>query len=171
MTKRNPGLPRSVNDLYETPLEAVKPVIPWLKLDGRTFAEPCVGNGALLGHLNKFKFNCLYTGDISTGQDALTWLNPERAQMIVTNPPWKRELLHPLIDHFIGLRVPTWLLIDADWMHTLQAVSFLSYCSHIISIGRVKWLPDSKSTGYDNAAFYRFKGDYLGSPTFISRAV
>jgi hypothetical protein len=75
---------------------------------------------------------------------------------IVTNPPWDREILHPMIEHFIKLERPVWLLLDADWMHTQQATPFMWRCSHIVSIGRVRWMEGTKMDGYDNAAWYRF---------------
>ena len=53
------------------------------------------------------------------GQDALLLdaADVAGADAIITNPPWTRELLHPLISHFQQLK-PTWLLFDADWCHT-----------------------------------------------------
>ena len=54
---------------------------------------------------------------------------------------------------------PTWLLFDADWAHTKQARPYLKYCDKIVSVGRVKWIPDSKMTGKDNCAWYLFLKD------------
>jgi hypothetical protein len=46
----------------------------------------------------------------------------------ITNPPWTRELLHPMIEYLV------------------QSSSYSSwtYCRKIVSVGRVKWIPDSK---------------------------
>ena len=74
---------------------------------------------------------------------------------IITNPPWTREIMHPMIDRFRYL-APTWLLFDADWMHTKQAAPYMPYCSDIVSVGRLKWISGSKHVGKDNAAWYRF---------------
>lgn len=63
-----------------------------------------------------------------------------------------------MIECFRNL-LPTWLLFDADWAHTKQASEYLKYCSKIVSIGRVKWIPDSKMTGKDNCAWYLFNKD------------
>jgi hypothetical protein len=68
-------------------------------------------------------------------------------QFIITNPPWDRTILHEMIPHFTSMR-PTWLLFDADWLFTLQ--------SEVVAVGRVKWIPDSKSQGKDNASWYYF---------------
>jgi len=45
---------------------------------------------------------------------------------------------------------------DADWAHTAQAAPYLAYCARIVSVGRVKWIPDSKMQGKDNAEWYLF---------------
>jgi hypothetical protein len=57
---------------------------------------------------------------------------------------------------------PTWLLLDSDWVSTLQAVPCLSYCSDIVTIGRVKWIEGSKHTGKDNHAWFRFDARHKG---------
>jgi hypothetical protein len=75
------------------------------------------------------------------------------ADVIVTNPPWERSILHPMIERFSDLR-PTWLLFDADWVHTKQAIPFLPRLRKIVSIGRVKWF--DKTAGKDNACWYFF---------------
>ena len=80
------------------------------------------------------------------------------ADHIITNPPWDRKILHPMIEHFASMR-PTWLLFDADWMHTKQSTPYMDYCQKIVSVGRVKWIPDSKMTGKDNCAWYLFDQD------------
>ena len=92
---------------------------------------------------------------------------PTGASLIITNPPWTRQILHPMIDHFRSMR-PTWLLFDADWMHTKQAIPFLTYCHKIVSVGRVSWMQNGTS-GFDNCAWYLF--DREPSQTeFVGRA-
>ena len=81
----------------------------------------------------------------------------------ITNPPWSRDVLHPLIMHLSSIR-PTWLLFDADWMHTKQAAPYLLYCKKIVSVGRVKWIPDSPHTGKDNCCWLLFDSP-TGRPT------
>jgi len=41
-------------------------------------------------------------------------------------------------------------------MHTKQSIEYIKYCHKIVSIGRVKWIEGSKSTGKDNCAWYLF---------------
>jgi hypothetical protein len=81
-----------------------------------------------------------------------------------------REILHPLIADLSAER-PTWLLFDADWMHTRQSTPFMPYLRKIVSVGRVKWIPDSKMTGKDNCCWYLFDQTSDDAPAqFIGRA-
>jgi hypothetical protein len=41
-------------------------------------------------------------------------------------------------------------------MHTKQAVPYLTKLKKVVSIGRVKWIEDSKYTGKDNSCWYLF---------------
>lgn len=160
---------RRKNDAYQTPAPAVAPLIPHLR-GISTFAEPCCGEGRLITTLERYGLECTYRGDIETGQDALVdpSLSLGRFDAIITNPPWTREILHPMIQRFQEI-APTWLLFDADWIHTRQAVPFIDQCSHIVSVGRVKWIEDSKFTGKDNAAWHRFHAQHTGGPRFYAR--
>lgn len=155
-------------DAYATPFMAVLPLIPHLH-GVKTFAEPCCGDLDLVKHLAGFGLTCVYYSDIQRGNDALDLVSID-ADAIITNPPWTRAILHPMIEHFQRL-APTWLLFDADWGHTKQSAPFLDQCSHIVSVGRVKWISGSKHTGKDNAAWYRFHIQHSGGPRFIGPAI
>lgn len=164
MTKRRPDFERKPRDFYPTPEKGVLPLLPFLP-SGTTFAEPCAGKLDLVRHLEKNGLECKWASDIEPHegvfeQDALSIdLDGVNVDYIITNPPWSRDILHPMIDHFRQLR-PTWLLLDADWMFTKQARPYLQYCSMIVSIGRLKWIPDSKYSGLDNCAWYQFNDTY-----------
>lgn len=162
---------RRKNDAYDTPAPAVKPLLPHL-VGIRTFAEPCAGKGYLVDHLQSAGLVCTYRGDIEWGLCALEhpFEQTARFDAIITNPPWTREIMHPMIQRFQAI-APTWLLYDADWAHTKQARPFIGQCSHIVSVGRVKWIEDSPHTGKDNAAWYRFHAQHVGGPRFIGREV
>ena len=161
MGKRS-NFERVERDFYPTPFQAVKPLLPHLS-EKEFFVEPCAGDGTLVDHLEKNNMKCIFQSDIEPRRknileldvfklDAMQFLN---ADLIITNPPWDRKILHPLILHCIEL-LPTWLLFDADWMHTKQAADYLPYLKKIVSVGRVKWIPDSESTGKDNCCWYYF---------------
>src|SRR5215471_5351361 len=115
MGKRS-NFERREADFYPTPRAAVPPLIPHLR-GIRTFAEPCAGDGALVRHLESFGLACVYAGDIRTGQDALAVQSYGAADVIITNPPYTRDLMHRLIAHFSRI-APTWLLLESDWVQT-----------------------------------------------------
>lgn len=164
---------RAPRDFYPTPREAVIPLLG--HLSHRTiFSEPCAGNGALIDHLKAFGHHCAWAidiepqrADIETG-DALA-CEPGQAECFITNPPWDRKMLHPIIEA-LSDKAPTWLLFDADWMHTRQSIPFLPRLRKIVSVGRVKWIPDSKMTGKDNCAWYLFDKPSNETTRFYGRA-
>jgi len=157
MSKRCNEYDRIPRDFYATPAKAVAPPIPYLRAAGiKTFAEPCCGEGDLVGHLESYSLRCAYAGDIATGQDALALDDYGDSDSIVTNPPWSREVLHRLIPHFARI-APTWLLLDSDWAQTKQAVPFLPHCSDLLPIGR------------DSALLLGFGGISAGFVTLVWR--
>lgn len=155
MSKRAPKFERHSRDYYPTPPDAVLPLIPHLS-DCRTFAEPCAGDGSLIDHLTRHGLICVYRGDISTGQDAAAYRASSDVDVVITNPPWSRRILLRLIHHLRQQR-PTWLLLPADWAHNRYSAPFLVFCSAMVSVGRVKWIPDSPHIGMDNVAWYKFE--------------
>jgi len=147
---------RIERDFYPTPYEAVEPLIPFI--EGCYFYEPCAGDGALVDHLIFNGIICSGSSDTEPQRVGMLKKNAldikidtKTTDCVITNPPWGRKeehnfILHRIIDHF-RVQVPTWLLFDADWMHTKQAREYLKYCPLIVSVGRIKWFPDSDSTG------------------------
>lgn len=150
---------RKPRDFYPTPIEALVPLLPHLPL-GVKFDEPCAGGGHLVQHLEHFGGRCSWASDVEPQAagvrrfDALA-LDKCRGDVFLTNPPWDRKILHPLIEHLSEI-APTWLLFDADWLHTKQSSPFLPRLKKVVSIGRVKWIPDSKMTGKDNCMWALF---------------
>lgn len=171
MGKRS-DFPRVERDFYCTPAEAVVPLLRFLPPATR-FAEPCAGDGALVSHLEAAGHVCVDAADICPQapgirqQDALEF-QCDDAALYISNTPWKRPLLHRLIAHLSAHR-PTWLLIDANWMFTRQAAPLLLTCSKVVTIGRVKWIPDSKMTGKDDAAWFLFDARLDGPTEFHGR--
>jgi len=172
MSKRAPQFERRERDFYPTPREAVLPLLPHLAMPTR-FAEPCAGDGALVDALQSAGHLCCCASDIAPRRDDIAeadafggpWVGFD---CLITNPPWDRKVLHPLIDH-LSAQLPTWLLFDADWMHTRQSAPYLPFCRKIVSVGRVKWIPDSPFTGKDNCAWYLFDQRSEGAAHFIGR--
>ena len=167
---------RRERDWYPTPIEAVIPLMAYLP-ESFTFAEPCAGDARLALHIDTLtdsKAIPTLLSDIEPQDDgvekidAFDFVAPSNTDYIITNPPWDRKLLHPMIDRFASQR-PTWLLFDANWMFTKQAKDYLPYCEKIVTIGRVKWIEDSKGSGKDDSCWYLFDKNFTGNTTFFGR--
>lgn len=166
-------------DCYDTPREAVVPLLPFLP-PASHFIEPCAGAYDLAHHLECAGHVCLAAADIAPrdrrvarvegGALHIDITDPAlaHAALFVTNPPWSREVLHPIIAHLSSAR-PSWILLDADWMHTRQAAPFMDICRAAISVGRVKWFPNSRHSGQDNCAWYLFDAHGIGRTIFVGR--
>lgn len=161
---------RFPRDFYPTPIEATLPLFAHLRPNTK-FVEPCAGNGIMVLQLERVGHKCLLAIDIEPQStkvslgDAFDLCYTE-ADCFITNPPWDRSILHPLIIHLSNL-APTWLLFDADWVHTQQAKPFLPRLSRIVSIGRVRWIPNSTMTGKDNCCWHLFtKGNHTSAEFF-----
>jgi hypothetical protein len=162
---------RRERDFYPTPKEAVEPLLRHLD-PGTKFIEPCAGDGALVDHLRAAGHICIQASDIEPRRsdihacDALSiaW----KPECFITNPPWDRGVLHPLVVH-LSNQAPTWLLFDADWVHTRQAEVYLPRLRRIVSVGRVKWIPNTTMTGKDNCAWHLFSQPHPSPATFWGR--
>ena len=130
---------RFPQDRYNTPEPAAAPLLPHLAAETR-FIEPCVGEGYLVGCLKRAGHVLIGAYDLPIDA-TVTRYDTEGADCFITNPPWRRDVLHPLIVNLSG-QLPTWLLIDADWIHTRQSIPYLPRLRTIVSIGRVKWIPE-----------------------------
>jgi hypothetical protein len=162
MGKRS-DFPRRPQDDYATPLAALKPLLP--HLDPKLMIiDPCPGEYCLVNHLNDGDFFA-----IGLPGDARTTCY-DIPLVFVTNPPWTRSILHPIIEN-LSNQATTWLLFDADWMHCKQSIPYLPRLRQIVSVGRVKWIPDSPYTGKDNCAWHMFGTPVSGNSTrFYGRA-
>lgn len=175
MSKRTPGLARRPQDAYQTiDPRAVQALLP--HLDGiKSFAEPCSGEGYLVAQLKAAGLRCHHDSDILDATEdcdafQLTTYDIEGADAIITNPPWTREILHPLIRHFQALK-PTWLLFDSDWAYNRHAAPYLTLCSDIVAVGRLRWIEGTTMSGKDNCSWYRFDIWHVGGTRFHGRGL
>ena len=168
---------RNARDFYPTPIKAVEPLIDHLPYEDFTYVEPCAGDGRLVNHISELTEGsglCVYKSDIEPQadgvikSDALSMKFALAVDFCITNPPWDRKFLHPFIEWY-STQMPTWLLFDADWMHTKQSAEYMQYCKKVVSIGRVKWVEDSKGSGKDNSCWYLFDYYYEGPTEFYGR--
>jgi hypothetical protein len=162
MPRKTSNFVRVDRDFYPTPYKAVIPLLAHLP-DNTSFVEPCAGDGRLSDHLNKHGHIPYFLGDIwperndITQCDATIITTPYMgADCIITNPPWDRDVLYPMIEHFRKFS-PAWLLLPAPLMHTKKAAPYMAYCAKIVSVGRVKWIEESKGSGTQDAAWYLFE--------------
>jgi hypothetical protein len=174
MGKRS-SFERIPRDFYPTPESAALPLLAHVT-PGSRYIEPCAGKLDLMRHLKAGGLHCVGAYDIEfgggwgSGTDATIAKFPvEIADLFITNPPWDRKVLHPIIDN-LSSQLPTWLLFDADWMHTRQSAPFMPYLRKIVSVGRVKWIPDSPFTGKDNCCWYLFDQHSDAPAQFVGRA-
>jgi hypothetical protein len=148
--------------------------LPWNCM----FWEPCAARGDLVAMIESYGPTCVVASDKYPEHervfrlDALTVTKDDFAATgathIITNPPWTRSIMHPMIELFSGL-APTWLLFDADWVHTKQATPYLPWLRKIVSVGRLKWIPGSEHTGKDNCAWHLFDQRHSGPTEFLGR--
>jgi len=174
---------RKEKDFYVTQKSAFVPLVKHLPEFGFYYVEPCYGTGALKKLIWTYSVgSCvgmydlypeLYNNKHVIKADARTGRYNRGGDFFITNPPWDRskkngEILHKIIDNLAGQK-PTWLLFDADWVHTKQSAPYMKYCVKVVSVGRVKWFEDSKHTGKDNCCWYLFDKSHTGPTEFIGR--
>jgi hypothetical protein len=178
---RRSDFPRRPHDDYETPYEAVLPLLPHLN-GAKRFAEPCAGRGQLVRHLEAAGLLCVWAAELREG------INPpanriaegvnvlacghhvfRNCDLIISNPPWTRQLMHPIIGHCCRI-APSWFLFDSEWAHTKQSASLLQHCVKIVTVGRVKWMPGSAGTGKDSSAWHLFDVRHKAGPQFVGHA-
>lgn len=171
MGKRS-SFERIPRDFYPTPHEAVVPLLAHLPSNA-DFVEPCAGDGRLAVHLQRHGLQCVCASDIEPRGPGIRKIDARQivsgGTMFITNPPWDRKVLHSIIQN-LSRQAPTWLLFDADWMHTRQSAPFIPFLRKIVSVGRVKWIPDSPFTGKDNCCWYLFDQTGDQPAQFIGRA-
>lgn len=170
---------REPRDLYPTPYKPMIPLFPFLKVHTGfagyrpvRYVEPCAAAGQMVAHLSSQGHECVYASDIEPGarwvkkRDALDGKPFPKADMIITNTPWDVDLMHPMIEKF-SAQMDTWMLLYADWAHTVQAAKFMPITKKIVSVGRVTWIPGTKNGGKCNAAWYLFSKNHelYGSQT------
>jgi hypothetical protein len=154
MTKRAAGqFERRRADAYDSPALAMLPLLPHLKPHTR-YIEPCGGRGCLVQSLAKAGHVLVHGSDLPV--DARTHRYDVRGvALAITNPPWSRPILHAIIVN-LSDQLPAWLLVDSDWLFTLQAVPYLNRLRHVVVIGRRRWIEGTDTDGFDNCCWCLF---------------
>jgi len=143
MSKRS-NMEKIPRDLYETIDPNSVPSVFLDRVRGSRYAEPCCGSGQLADRLGDAAV-CKWASDIhplgyGIKWDAMCLSKHElaRCDLIITNPPYTKDVLLPMIDHFVRLK-PTWLLLPADLMHNKYFRPYMRMCNEVISVGRLYW--------------------------------
>lgn len=174
MGKRS-DLTRQPRDYYRTlDPRAVEALVPHLP-EHVAYCEPCAGAGDLIDELAEYGHWCVYACDIEPQRDDIDKRDAmtislgltETWDCFITNPPFSRETLLPMIDHLSSM-LPTWMLLPADLMHNKYMSEYLEYCPKVVSIGRL-WWSENKISGKDNYCWYLFDKDYEGDTVFYPR--
>jgi hypothetical protein len=159
---------RVARDLYQTPEEAVRPLLRWLPR-GTPFIEPCCGEGALARSLEASGHRCMGAYDLPTDARSHRY-GVKQGVIFITNPPFwgQPKDLHPLIEN-LSDQAPTWLLMSADWLFNQSSGPLAAKrMRRIVAVGRVRWIPGSPHVGKDNCAWLLFY-KYGRRATFIGR--
>lgn len=167
---------RRERDFYPTPYDATLPLIPHLGNGQIRFEEPCCGEGNLIQHLytaTQGRCRCVMATDIENrmGNDKVDALdiNYCRGDVFITNPPWPLPAKRgdPTLEIALHLCnvAPTWLLLPADIIHNKYWSYLEPVCEKIVSVGRVKWIPDSLGPGKDNCIWALFDAHASFQPT------
>jgi len=153
--------------------EALRPHVNY----GDMYIEPCAGDGSLVRNLDKIGLSCALASDIEPQNSSVSEFDAmdenldvhiASSEWIITNPPWDRKILHPMISHFQRIS-PTWLLFDAGWMFTGQAKPYLDSCKKIVTIGRLKWIEGTTMSGKDDCCWYLFDKAHTSGPHFYGK--
>lgn len=161
--------PRKRNFFYPTiDPRCVPPLLAHVPV-GTVFAEPCAGAGDLVHLLESAGLECDWGLELEPQGSCLrnrwpigvgdalglTARDLHRATLFISNLPWERSWLHPLVKHLSAI-APLWSLHDASWAFTKQAVPFRPLCTDIVAVGRLKWFEASRYDPPDDCAWYRF---------------
>jgi len=115
-------------DDFQTPPEALMPLLPFLKKNW-TIWECAQGKGYLTQALRVYGYQVIGS-DILTGQDFLVW-KPEQFDCIITNPPYSAK--HKFLIRCYALEKPFALLLPLTTLETrIRQRLFAQYGIEII---------------------------------------
>ena len=115
---------------------------------GFKFIEPCAGYGDMVSHLVGIGGICVLASDIKPERDdivkrdalTLTAADVPKGVMIITNPPFDVDMLHPMIEHFTSMADTVWLLLPVNWLCNQSSRPYFSRLRLIVPLGyRPKW--------------------------------
>lgn len=150
--------------------EALRPFINGIE----AAIEPFAGAGDLTNQFPEIHWrqtDIEPQSDYINQKDAFDYTKEEilKFDAIITNPPWSRPILHRSIEYFAPI-IQSWMLLDANWLFTKQAGPYIEkYLTDVVTIGRVKWIPNTTMSGKDDCCWYRFSSDKIAPTRFYGR--
>lgn len=139
-------------DVWPTLPQTIRPLLPYLP-SGTRFVEPAAGDYRLAAFLEGNGHECVFASDIEPRHDEVCKRDAAthdfrnyQADMIITNLPYRRDMLQPILKNLIG-QLPIWMVIYSGWLDTEWAKPFMEYASHELPIGRAPWEIPGKPEG------------------------
>jgi hypothetical protein len=161
MKSRRSRYLKKARGLYETreprAVEALSTYLP----PGSRFIEPCAASGRLRGHLiaHPNGYTCDRASDIVPlasdveRKDVFSYTSADVAPgaAFITNPPYDRDVLDPLIAHLSDV-APTWLLLYVGWLFAQESAPLCDRMRFIVPLGhRPRWFDGKGSETRDFA--------------------
>ena len=116
-SKKQPPMKQGSSDDFQTPKEALLPLIPFLKKEW-TIWECAEGKGNLIKGFKEFGFNVVGS-DILSGTDFLKFnLTKPKPDCIITNPPF--SLKQEFLQRCYELKKPFALLLPLTTFETVK---------------------------------------------------
>lgn len=165
---------RVERDYYPTPLKAVIPLAPFMR--GKSFIEPCAGDGRLAEHIFKLQPDSTLVGayDIEPQKESVLGVPIKQRDIVndpieevyddvdlfVTNPPYLNNKqsgyqLNKIILQLSSI-LPTWLLLNGNYVFNKKSAECMRFCTDVLPIGRVKWIEDSAMSGKEDSIWALF---------------
>jgi hypothetical protein len=121
MSKRTRTLSKITRprDEWDTPPEATA-VLARLLPPGTSYVEPCAGRGALIDAMSSWGHTCVFASDIAprapgivelSGDATEYWPAAQSDTVVVTNPPYTRNVVIPLLEAWMEAAQEIHLLV------------------------------------------------------------
>ena len=160
MARRSVGFTKRANDYYPTPFEQAAVLHQHLP-PGTRFVEPCAGAGDLVRHLQHFGHVCTHACDIDP-QDPLIDVGDGASiapgvEPIITNPPWSKGLLLPLLTAWLTAGRDVVVLLPVNTICNVYWAPFAPHTHSLMPAGRPRWIPNSPHKAKDDAVWVSLK--------------
>ena len=101
---------RSPTDFYPTPTASTRSLKDFIDVDSTdTILEPCAGVGHIAKEfenvtaLDLYEYKTEYLHQVTTGINFLSWTPDKNYSWVITNPPFDRKVLMPIIEKSLSI--------------------------------------------------------------------